>query len=85
MAFLTMIRVSTGENWDLMKYEILEEKSLLNDCIEDFDYKDYIGNDFVTLGCGVYMAKYYFFTFNLIVSIVFLNLFVAIILQGFDE
>jgi hypothetical protein len=35
-------------------------------------------------GCGNSVAKAYFISFMLIVSIIFLNMFIAIILEGFS-
>ena len=38
-------------------------------------------------GCGVGLgiSAFYFFTFNLFVAFIFLNLFIGVILEGFDE
>jgi hypothetical protein len=45
--------------------------------------KNFLGH---TIGCGNPGAAYfYFISFQLIVSFIFLNLFIAIILEGFDD
>jgi hypothetical protein len=36
-------------------------------------------------GCGNGFSTVYFTSFMLVVSIIFLNMFIAIILEGFDE
>lgn len=56
--------------------------SILFSCIENqsFESKERDG----ILGCGNPAAYIYFIAFVLIVSIVFLNLFIAIILEGFS-
>ena len=38
-----------------------------------------------TVGCGMAFARIYFFSFMLIVSLIFLNLFIAIILQAYTD
>lgn len=35
-------------------------------------------------GCGTRVALYYMFSYTLVVTLVFLNLFVAIVLDNFD-
>jgi hypothetical protein len=46
------------------------------------DY-NYIG---VTTGCGAsYVSTFYFVSFYLVVPLIFLNLFIAIILEGFTS
>tara|TARA_B110001450_G_C17556841_1_gene455028 strand:+ start:43 stop:555 length:513 start_codon:yes stop_codon:yes gene_type:complete len=49
------------------------------------DYKSFKENDFTYLECGnEFVAYFYFISFMVIVSFVFLNLFVAIILESFN-
>lgn len=85
-ALLLLFRVSTGENWQKVVYAISEEKSIQNFCLENPDYSDYLKNDHQTLGCGSgFQARIYFISFILVVSMIFLNLFIAIILQSFED
>ena len=84
-AFLTLIRVSTGESWNYIMYDIIRKSSPVNFCIKDATYQDFLRYG-EPIGCGGYItAKIYFLTFYLIFSLIFLNLFIAIILKGFDD
>ena len=58
---------------------------MLFHCIENPDYDDYKQHDFKTIGCGVSSAFLFFFFYLLLVKLMFLNLFIAIILMGYDE
>ena len=61
------------------------ERSILFQCdYNDFDYSVYQANSFMTTGCGSQGGIMYFFSFFLIVSLVFLNIFIAIILEGYE-
>ena len=48
-------------------------------------YADYEANGKEPNECGVPYAWIFFYAFTLITPLIFLNLFVAIILQGFSE
>jgi hypothetical protein len=53
---------------------------------DDFNYQEYISNDYKTYSCGSTVAGLVFFlTFNLFVPLIFLDLFIAIILEGFEQ
>ena len=55
-------------------------------CIESPTYADYENAGFEPVGCGsLYVSKIYFFSFILIVGLVILNIFIAIILQGYFQ
>jgi len=84
-AFLTLIRASTGEAWDTIMEDITKHYSLLNQCIKDPTFEDYVANGHEPVGCGTHIAKAYFLSFSIVVTMIFLNLFVAIILQGFED
>lgn len=85
-SFLTMIRVSTGENWHEIMHAVSRSKNSLYLCIEDSKYQDFLANDRRPVSCGGRISSILFFvSFIIIVSLVFLNLFVAIILEGFDD
>jgi hypothetical protein len=56
-----------------------------NTCIENPNYDDFKAAG-KPVGCGNYIVSYvFFFTFISLVSIIFLNLFVAIILNGYFD
>ncbi len=44
-AFLTLIRVISGENWPLIMEAVSRKKDLDYDCIENSDYNDYLRNN----------------------------------------
>lgn len=53
---------------------------------DDFRYEDYAKNNFETNACGSPVSGIIFFmTFNLFVPLIFLDLFIAIILEGFEQ
>ena len=55
-------------------------------CIDSPTYSDYEKAGFEPVGCGImYVSKIYFFSFILIVGLVILNIFIAIILQGYFQ
>ena len=85
MALLTLFRVSTGDNWELLMNDYARPYSLDFHCQQDPSYDDYAANGFTTQGCGTAFSYFYFVTFMLIVTLIFLNLFVAIILEGFES
>lgn len=83
LSFLTLFRASTGEGWNDLMHDITRENSPLFQCIENPTYEDYEQNG-DTVGCGKIYGQIFFTSFILIVQLIFLNLFIAIILQGFD-
>lgn len=57
----------------------------MNQCIDNPSFDDYSTNQFETVGCGDgRTAILYFFSYLLVVKLVFLNLFIAVILDGFQ-
>lgn len=55
------------------------------DCIPNTTYEQIQLNGGVPNGCGTLFGYVFFTSFLLLVSLIFLNLFIAIILQGFEE
>ena len=51
-SFLTMIRVSTGENWHEIMHAVSRSSNSLYQCIEGPTYTDYLGNGKRPIGCG---------------------------------
>lgn len=80
-AFVTLLRVSTGENWHYMLHAISRQKDVEFDCILGPTYEDYKGAGNETVGCGSpNAARAYLLSYSFVVSMVFLNLFIAVIL-----
>ena len=60
------------------------ERSVTFDCNENPSYNDYKNAGKETVGCGNLPASIIiFFSFWILVTLVFINLFIAIILQGY--
>ena len=51
---------------------------------DDFSYADFIANGNQTQQCGTKYAVIFFLGYFLMVPLIFLNLFIAIILEGFE-
>jgi hypothetical protein len=80
-SFLTLIIVMTGEGW----YEIMEDytrgPTIGSDCIVNPTWQDYVDNDYQTIGCGkTWVSVVYFGSYVFIVSLILLNLFIAVTL-----
>lgn len=85
---LTLIRFSTGENWNGMMHSLANNHN--SKCVQEPIYNgDMCGfNDRAGCepmnGCGTWLAYPYMILFNLVVAFVFINLFIGVILEGFD-
>jgi hypothetical protein len=73
--------VATGDDWNELFYTMADE----TECITNPKYSDYALAG-TPVGCGnQYLTVFYFFSFALLISIIFLNLFIAIILNGYFD
>ena len=49
-------------------------------------YEDYVSNGYEPIGCGDKVASVIiFYSFAIVVALIFMNLFIAIILEGYQE
>lgn len=86
-AMLTLIRSSTGENWNGIMYDCMRT----TDCVNDPEYSAVVcgfssSPDCIPInGCGTPFALVYFTSFTLLVTFVLLNVFIAVILEGFSN
>ena len=65
---------------------VVRQESETFDCVESPSYEDYRLADYNTIGCGAsQLTKLYFISYTLFVTLFFLNLFIAIILQTFNS
>ena len=66
--------------------DTMRSRSILFQCVdEDFDFDTYTMNGLVTQGCGSSGAGMAFFmAYFLLVPLFFLDIFVAIIIEGFE-
>ena len=75
--------MATGESWHEIMFDCGRQKSITFDCFYDITYEQIKEHDIS--GCGSPMAaNIYFISFMVIVSFVFLQLFIAIILESFN-
>jgi len=95
-ALFSLLRFSTGENFNGYMHDL---EFVDPDCDADPVYHEHtcgFSRDWLTIGldppgceplrgCGSAMSKPYFISFTLFVPFVFLNLFIAVILEAFDE
>lgn len=83
---MTLIRIASGEAWhDLMISLSRQNGKLTFECDETFSYEEYSQNSYKTVHCGQSLSLAYFFSYLILVKLVFLNLFIAIILEGFED
>jgi hypothetical protein len=83
-SFVTLFVVATGDSWNLIMTTFASEQSSSFECMNSPQYSDYVDNNFVTVGCGQRgQALLFFISYFFLVNLVFLNLFIAIILDGF--
>jgi hypothetical protein len=66
-------------------YGNIRQFSILFQGTDNPSSEDYVENHHEPIGCGIMYSSYYFLSYVLIVKLIFLNLFIAIILQGFDD
>ena len=80
-ALLTLFRISTGENWQKVLYQIKRNPSIDYECIYEPEFEDFRNNGYHPIGCGKhYISTLYFLAFIIFETLVILNLFIAIIL-----
>ncbi|TMW68744.1 hypothetical protein Poli38472_006212 [Pythium oligandrum] len=86
-AMVTLIRCATGEQWNDLMHEFASTKN----CVDGPDYdstmcgfSNFQGCQPLN-GCGTPVAFVYFMTFTMLVTFVLLNIFVAVILEGFSN
>ena len=85
-SFTSLLRITTGENWNDLMNALGMGHSWYNECKDDPTYEDYVKNGREPIGCGSYAFAYAFFASYLIVlTLIFLNLFIAVILNGYFE
>ena len=85
-AIITLIRVATGEGWNDLMDALGRSNKENYSCKVDATYEDYLTAGSVPIACGNYVTTYVFFgTYLIIITLVFLNLFIAIILSGYFE
>ena len=99
-AMLTLVTVSTGESWNILMYDIAGANTydqLSYQCESEPTYSPQVCEwrtypdssydaDCVPInGCGSASAYPFFITFSVLVSFVFVNLFIAVIIEGTSQ
>jgi hypothetical protein len=84
-AFITLFTVATGDSWNYTTQSFTHDLTPNNNCIENPTYSDYANNGKQMVGCSTRTSALIFFiSYMFIVSLIFLKLFIAIILGGYD-
>lgn len=68
-AMLTLIRMSTGEDWNYIMYDCMRTEE--DNCIDGVD-------------CGLSYAPVFFIPYMMVSNFIMLNLFVLVIIQQFE-
>lgn len=82
-SLILLIRCITGEGWDLIMHDLgLQGKSYDGtECVPDQTYQDWSADGI--LGCGFKFTYVFFFVFVVLSQMVFINLFIAFVLQAY--
>nr|CCA23261.1 hypothetical protein ALNC14_094040 [Albugo laibachii Nc14] len=99
MAMVTLFRFTTGEAWNDVMYDLMVQPMAGEapypygqSCVEDYTFqmleaaRNYTKDPNLTIGCspGISITYIYFVSYMLLTTYVLLNLFVAVILEGFE-
>ena len=77
--------MATGEAWNELMYDSVSQNTSIFECQGSVSYDDIQANGGQPNGCGSFFAYPFYLSFQLVVTFIFLNLFIAIILEGFEE
>lgn len=84
-SFTTLFTVTTADTWAQTMMAFTMTNSPINNCIDGATYENYLEYG-QTMGCGGKTIGFAFFiSFMFIVNLVFLKLFIAIILEGYNN
>jgi hypothetical protein len=70
----------TGEGWYEFMGSLSRQREVDFPCIVNPTYEDYALNDFNTVGCGKATSKPFFIIYVILVSLILVNLFIAVTL-----
>jgi len=91
-AVMTLIRSMTGEAWNELMHSLSKDKLYFEmymelHCEESTDYETMVAQGVLDNPneCGNPLSFFFFLTYTLLVTFVILNLFIAVIFEGFDE
>jgi Ion transport protein len=85
-AFITVFSVATLDSWNFTTESFTHGLRPDNQCIDSPTYEDYKQNGYATVGCSNRTSAFTFFiSYMFTVSLVFLKLLIAIILEQYDH
>jgi hypothetical protein len=79
-ALLLVFRVSTGEDWQRLLYDTVRDRA---NCTSTLQTPEELARD-GPRGCGTVLGYPFFISFTSFVSIVLMNIIIAVILEGFQ-
>jgi hypothetical protein len=82
---MTLILVMTGEGWYEFMGDLQKQREVDFPCVQSPTYEDFKANDFQTIGCGSVVSTWFFVLYVVLVSLILVNLFIAVTLQGFND
>jgi hypothetical protein len=86
-SYMTLFIVATGDSWNFIMEAYAIENTPSTPCINSPTYDQMIkyGNG-STIGCGSRTLAYsYFISYMFVVNLIFLKIFIAIILEGYND
>ena len=85
-AFVTLFIVATGDTWNDIMISFANGNHPSSECIVNPSYNDYVAAGRQPVGCGSASLAYaYFVSYMFVVNLIFLKIFIAIILQGYND
>ena len=85
-SFLILMRCATGESWHVIMFDLARQYSPQYLCRENETYESMIENGGEPFACGTPIVAYVFFImFHILVSQIFVNLFIVIIIDAFQD
>jgi hypothetical protein len=86
LAFLSIIAIGTGDAGPGLMLGTTRSYSIEWQCVKNPTYEDYVANDFIPVGCGSGLGGiWFYYSYHVLVNMIFLNLVVGIIIEGFEE
>lgn len=77
-SFMLLVRCNTGEDWQ----KIMHEAATRNEGCYDYQSQEHL-KQYGNLGCGSYISYPYFVSFIILNYLIFMNLFIAVIVDSF--
>ena len=86
-SFMTLFIVATGDSWSAIMASFTFSNTPSSPCINNPSYEQLISiGEGEPVGCGnLTLAFTYFVSYQFVINLVFLKIFIAIILQGYND